>query len=58
MQSLARELVAAQSNVEDLLEGVHRHLEILGISLREGSRVGPDGRRVVASLPADRQSQP
>ncbi len=50
MDSFVRQLSVAQSNVEDLLDGVHRHLELLGISLRGDTGLTTGSRRVLMPL--------
>jgi hypothetical protein len=50
MDGMARQLGVARSNVEDLLEGVRRHLELLGISLRGDTGLQTGSRRVLMPL--------
>jgi PAS fold len=50
MDGLARQLGVARANVEDLLEGVRRHLELLGISLRGDTGLQSGSRRVLMPL--------
>ncbi len=50
MDGLTRQLTTARSNVEDLLDGVHRHLELLGISLHGDTGLAAGRRRVITPL--------
>ena len=50
MDGLIRQLSAARSNVEDLLDGVHRHLEMLGISVHGDAGLNSGSRRILTPL--------
>lgn len=52
MDGLTRQLSVARSNVEDLLDGVHRHLELLGISLHGEPGLFGGRKRVLTPLRA------
>lgn len=51
MDDLAARLAEARSDVDDLLDGIQRHLEMVGISLHGATAT--TGPRVVTRLPAD-----
>jgi PAS domain S-box-containing protein len=51
LDALARQLEVARRQVDDLLDGIHRHLEMLGTSLHAEAALA--GRRVVTALPHD-----
>jgi PAS domain S-box-containing protein len=51
MDALASQLADARQEVEDLLDGIQRHLEMLGTSLHGGEQ--SPARRVVTLLPDD-----
>jgi PAS domain S-box-containing protein len=53
MEGLTRQLTATRSSIEDLLDGIHRHLEFLGISLYADATPGPGGRRILVPLHRD-----
>jgi PAS domain S-box-containing protein len=55
MAGLMADLKAARHEVSDLLDGIHRHLEMLGTSLHGG---GDAPRRVVSRLPDDPLAKP
>ncbi len=50
MDGLIRQLRTARSNVEDLLDGVHRHLDVLGITLQGDAGLNAGRRRIVTPL--------
>jgi PAS domain S-box-containing protein len=50
MDGMSRQLDVARSSVEDLLDGVHRHLELLGIGLRGDTGLQTGSRRVLMPL--------
>lgn len=51
MDAITRQLETARADIEGLLDGIHRHLEMLGTSLH-GADAGTS-RRVVTLLPDD-----
>jgi hypothetical protein len=50
MDGFARQLGVARANVEDLLDGVRCHLELLGISLRGDTGLQTGSRRILMPL--------